>query len=152
MSSHNSSKASAGLSNLSLAVNLQSNVTLLELSSQGSKIQLSFKVLVLYFISFTHRSEHSPQAKHERSANAKLRGFFNPFTSYSLTQTRMENGLVLFPSVSDSSRWQSCTLSNSMLPPSQRDKLFTLGTFFRYTEVRRLAEISLLISVSQWSL
>lgn len=54
MSSHNSSKVSAGLSNLSLSVNLQSNVTQ-ELSSQGSKINLSFKVIVLYFISFKHR-------------------------------------------------------------------------------------------------
>lgn len=116
----------------------------------GFKDLSFFQGIVLYFISFKSRSELSPPAEYERPACPCLRGFFSALMHYSLTQTGMEKGLFLISSISNWSGWQSCTFSDSLLPPLQRDKLFTLDTSFRYGEVGSLAETSLLMCISQW--
>lgn len=154
MSSPNSSEILAGLSNLCLGENLQSNITLKNTRFVLTQLKDSSvcQGTVLFFISFKRRSEQNSQAKYERSANSCLRGVFSPLLPYTLTQTKTEKGLFLFSSISNWSRWQSCTFSDSLLPPLQRDKLFTLDTSFRYREVRSLAEVSLLICISQWSI
>lgn len=152
MNSHNSCKIFAGLSNFSLVENIQSNISLRKTRFvlTGLKDSSVFQGMVLYFI--FKNEEQSPQAESERSANSYLRGFLNSFMPCTLTQTRMKKGLFLLPSISNSSRWQSCTSSDSLLPALQRDNLFTLGTSFRHSEVRSPADISLLTCISQRSI